>query len=91
MFDSCEDLARELDEVETELADPSIHADQAAARKLGRRYAQLRPVVAAYREWRALHEDHLAAVELAELGMTPSPTRQRVHGGTRRARGRAAS
>ncbi len=64
MFDSCEDLARELDEVETELADPSIHADQAAARKLGRRYAQLRPVVAAYREWRALHEDHLAAVEL---------------------------
>ncbi len=68
MFDSCEDLARELDEVETELADPSIHADQAAARKLGRRYAQLRPVVAAYREWRALHEDHLAAVELAELG-----------------------
>jgi peptide chain release factor 1 len=68
VFDSCEDLARELDEVETELADPSIHADQAAARKLGRRYAQLRPVVAAYREWRALHEDHLAAVELAELG-----------------------
>ena len=68
MFDSCEDLARELDEVETELADPLIHADQAAARKLGRRYAQLRPVVAAYREWRALHEDHLAAVELAELG-----------------------
>lgn len=68
MFDSCEDLARELDEVETELADPSIHADQAAARKLGRRYAQLRPVVAVYREWRALHEDHLAAVELSELG-----------------------
>ena len=68
MFESCEDLARELDDVERELADPAIHADQAKARKFGRRYAQLRPVVAAYREWLNLHEDHAAAVELAELG-----------------------
>lgn len=68
MFESCEELARELDEVEAELADPSVHGDQAKARKFGRRYAQLRPVVAAYREWSALHDDHAAALELAELG-----------------------
>ena len=68
MFESCEELARELDEVERELADPGVHADQARARSLGRRYAQLRPVVAAYREWLGLRDDHQAALELAELG-----------------------
>ncbi len=68
MFESCEELSRELDEVERELADPGIHADQARARKFGRRYAQLRPVVAAYRQWLALRDDHQAAVELAEMG-----------------------
>ncbi|MDA2987671.1 MAG: peptide chain release factor 1 [Actinomycetota bacterium] len=68
MFESCEELARELDEVESELADPGIHADQARARKFGRRYAQLRPVVAAYRQWMSLRDDHQAALELAEMG-----------------------
>ncbi|MEY2990415.1 MAG: hypothetical protein RLZZ163_1331 [Actinomycetota bacterium] len=68
MFESCEELARELDEVERELADPGVHADQARARKLGRRYAQLRPIVAAYRQWSGLRDDHQAALELAEMG-----------------------
>jgi peptide chain release factor 1 len=68
VFESCEELARELDEVERELADPGVHADQARARKLGRRYAQLRPIVAAYRQWSGLHEDHHAALELAGMG-----------------------
>jgi peptide chain release factor 1 len=68
VFESCEELARELDEVERELADPGVHADQARARKLGRRYAQLRPIVAAYRQWSGLRDDHQAALELAEMG-----------------------
>jgi peptide chain release factor 1 len=68
VFESCEDLARELDEVESELADPGVHADQNKARQLGRRYAQLRPVVGAYREWCRLRDDHQAAVELAAMG-----------------------
>jgi peptide chain release factor 1 len=68
MFENCEDLAREFTEVERSLADPAVHADQTKARTLGRRYAQLRPVVAAYREWSNLHEDHVAAVELADMG-----------------------
>lgn len=68
MFEGCEDLAAELADVERQLADPQVHADQAAARQLGRRYAQLRPVVAAYREWTSVHEDRAAALELAEMG-----------------------
>ncbi|MCF8530862.1 MAG: peptide chain release factor 1 [Candidatus Nanopelagicales bacterium] len=65
MFESCADMAAELDQVEAGLADPAIHTDQAAARKLGRRYAQLRPIVATYREWLALTADLQAAQEFA--------------------------
>lgn len=64
MFESCADLVVEYDEVERQLANPEVHGDQAAARQLGRRYAQLRPVVAAYREWLAASEDLAAAHEL---------------------------
>ena len=34
MFESCAQLASELDEVESGLADPAVHADQAQAREL---------------------------------------------------------
>ena len=78
MFESCEELSRELDEVERELADPGIHADQARARKFGRRYAQLRPVVAAYRQWLSFRDDHQAAAELAELGDSAFATEARA-------------
>ena len=39
-------LLAEYDDLEKKLADPSIHADQTNARKLGKRYAQLGPVIA---------------------------------------------
>jgi peptide chain release factor 1 len=52
-------------ELELRLADPAIHADAALARKLGRRYAELGPVVAAARELAAAREDAAAARELA--------------------------
>ena len=58
-------LLAEHAELELRLADPSIHADAAAARKLGRRYAELGPVVAAARELAAAREDEAAARELA--------------------------
>ena len=38
-------LLAEHAELETALADPAVHADQSRARRLGRRYAQLAPVV----------------------------------------------
>jgi len=64
MFESCADLIVEYDDVERQLANPDIHGDQAAARQLGRRYAALRPVVAAYREWLTSSDDLAAAREL---------------------------
>ena len=58
-------LLAEHAELEQRLADPAVHADQAAARKLGRRYAELGPIVAAARELAAARADLAAARELA--------------------------
>jgi peptide chain release factor 1 len=58
-------LVAEYAELERELADPSVHADQARARDLGRRYAELGPVVATVRELEAVRGDLVAARELA--------------------------
>ncbi|GAA3036631.1 peptide chain release factor 1 [Actinokineospora globicatena] len=58
-------LRAEHAELESELADPSVHADQDRARKLGRRYAQLSPVIKAHRELEAARSDLEAARELA--------------------------
>jgi len=63
VFESCVELVDEYNDVEQQLANPEVHGDQAAARQLGRRYAQLRPVVAAYREWLTASEDLAAARE----------------------------
>lgn len=51
--------------LEKQLADPSIHADQAVAKKLGRRYAELGPIVATVRELDAAHDDEATARELS--------------------------
>ncbi|RLK61395.1 peptide chain release factor 1 [Actinokineospora cianjurensis] len=59
-------LRAEHAELESELADPSVHADQDRARKLGRRYAELSPVIKAYRELEATRSDLEAARELAD-------------------------
>ena len=67
MFEQCEVLQAEYTDLERQLADPAVHGDQALARRLGRRYAELRVVVAAYREWSHLADDAQAASELAEL------------------------
>jgi peptide chain release factor 1 len=66
VFDLVEELLTEHQELERRLADPQVHADPQAARALGRRYAQLGPVVAAYREYQRLAGDVQAARELAE-------------------------
>ena len=58
-------LLEEYQQVERDLADPAIHSNQAHARKLGSRFAELSRVVAAHRRWVAAHEDLDAARELA--------------------------
>ncbi|GAA2755361.1 peptide chain release factor 1 [Actinopolymorpha rutila] len=65
MFESVETLLAEHADLERRLADPAIHADQATARKVGRRYAELGRVVAAHTTWRQLVDDAAAARELA--------------------------
>ncbi|UFU07645.1 peptide chain release factor 1 [Ruania halotolerans] len=64
-FATVEPLLAEYAEIESALADPDVHADQARARMLGRRYAELGRVVAAYRTWRSAVDDAGAAAELA--------------------------
>ena len=64
-FASAHEMVREYAELEAAMADPSIHNDQANARKLGRRYAQLGPVVAGFKAWKSAEDDLLAAQELA--------------------------
>jgi peptide chain release factor 1 len=64
-FASAHEMVREYAELEAAMADPSIHEDQGKARQLGRRYAQLGPVVAGFKEWKSADEDLNAAKELA--------------------------
>ena len=67
MFEACLALVNEYDALEVQLADPAVHTDPALAKRLGRRYAELREVVATYRLWKQKSEDQIAAAELGEL------------------------
>ena len=55
----------EYADLEAALADPAVHGDQARARELGRRYAELGPLVAAIRELETLQADLADAREMA--------------------------
>ncbi|MGH3415974.1 MAG: PCRF domain-containing protein, partial [Actinocrinis sp.] len=65
MFEAIDDLLVEHADLEKRLADPQVHADQALARKLGKRYAELNPIADAYRAYQANGEDIETARELA--------------------------
>jgi peptide chain release factor 1 len=64
--DTLDTLLAEHAELERKLADPSVHADQATARRLGRRYAELSPIARTARELAEARADLAAAEELAE-------------------------
>jgi peptide chain release factor 1 len=64
-FASAHEMVREYQELEQLMADPSIHEDQGKARQLGRRYAQLGPVVAGFNQWKSAADDLEAAKEMA--------------------------
>ncbi|GAB3297739.1 peptide chain release factor 1 [Epidermidibacterium keratini] len=64
-LDSLAGMLNEYAEVEQALADPAVHADQSKARELGKRFAQLGPIVAAARELEQSRDDLQAARELA--------------------------
>ena len=65
-FASAHEMVREYQELEKQMADPSIHEDQGKARQLGRRYAQLGPVVAGFNAWKTAADDLEAAREMAQ-------------------------
>jgi peptide chain release factor 1 len=58
-------LLDEYADLERRLADPAVHTDQARARELGRRYAELGPIVGVVREIDAVRGDLDTARELA--------------------------
>jgi peptide chain release factor 1 len=65
MFEAVEELIGEHADLERQLADPSVHADQGRARRMSKRYAELTPIIAAYRDWVQCGEDIATARELA--------------------------
>lgn len=64
MFESVAALVAERQELERELADPALHDDEARARRTARRYAELTPIVDAYRGWAGAVGDLATAREL---------------------------
>ena len=63
-FSAAEPLLAEYADIEAEMAGPAA-ADPGAMRRLGRRYAELGRVVAAYRAWQSASADLADARELA--------------------------
>jgi peptide chain release factor 1 len=64
MFERLADLEAELEKLESRLPELYADGDQAAARDAGRRHAELKPVIDAYREYRAVEQDVAEAREL---------------------------
>jgi peptide chain release factor 1 len=64
MLDRLADLEREFQEAEARMGDPDLIADQARYQELTRRYRELEPIVAAYRELRERTDDLGAAREM---------------------------
>ncbi|WP_122260974.1 peptide chain release factor 1 [Ornithinimicrobium cerasi] len=63
-FASALPLVAEHADIEAALADPAVHADPTALRRLNKRYAALAPTVAAYRAWERAADDLATAREL---------------------------
>ena len=66
MFEQLDGLEAEHADLETKLADPAIHGDQREAQKVGKRYAELSPIVEAGRAWQSAVDDLATAKEMAE-------------------------
>ena len=71
MFEHLVDLETELEKLESQLPELYASGDQAAARDAGRRHAELRPVVDAYREYRRTETDVADARELLAAESDP--------------------
>lgn len=66
MFESVQALIAEHADLQVQLADPAVHADAGAMKRINRRYAELSKIVAANEAWIGAGEDLAAAKELAK-------------------------
>ena len=64
MFEHLADLETELEKLESRLPEIYASGDQAASREAGRRHAELRPIVDAYRDYRQAEADVVEARDL---------------------------
>ncbi len=72
MFSRLAELEAELDRVEATLADLYAAGDQKAAADAGRRSAELRPIVEAYRSYQTNESDLAEAHEMADAESDPA-------------------
>lgn len=66
MFENAAPLVEEFHDLEAQLADPEVLSDLSRSRRVGRRYAALRPIVEGIHEYERLTADRDAAAELAD-------------------------
>jgi peptide chain release factor 1 len=71
MFERLADLETELEKLESQLPELYANGDQATARDAGRRHAELKPVVDAFREYRRIESDVTDARELLAAESDP--------------------
>ena len=71
MFENLADLETELEKLEARLSEIYASGDQAAARDAGRRHAELKPIVDAYRAYRSTVSDVDDATELLTAEQDP--------------------
>ena len=71
VFERLADTERTYLEIERQLTDPAVLADQQRFIELSKRYAELGEVVRAYRAWRSVREDLGAARELLREERSP--------------------
>ncbi len=76
MFERLDEIERTYEDVERQLADPEVLADQVRLVELSRRHAELGDVVRAYRAWRAAGEDLETARQLLRDEITDAQRRQ---------------
>lgn len=60
-----DDILAEYHGLEEQLADPTLHDDPAAARKVSKRYSELQPIINVHRELTQVQEDLEVAREMA--------------------------
>ena len=65
-FTKVEEMVKEVADLETKLSDPATHSNPTEARRIGKRHAELKPVVAKYQELKQLRDDEIAAREMGE-------------------------